>query len=190
MLTSTRFLWVKFQIKKICSQHCDDVIRKSFINLSLGLTELFHQVLLRIVSRGNAEVAQKAFPWVAAAKRPLRLDELREALFIDVGQQCSRPERHCNHIDRITSWCENLLKIDEEQKTVQFAHHTVRLLLLQAPSECKLKDFHVQLDEADHYVGEICITYLNFNDFKTTLARRKQPIQTISPAAIAQTALG
>lgn len=153
------------------------------------LTETFKRALRRITAQRNADVASKSFRWVAAAKRPLSVDELREAIFIEIGQEYSRPERFPNGIHNIGSWCENLINVDEEKNIVQFAHHTVRQFLISKDSDPELENFHCEADEADHYLGEICVTYLNFNNFKTTLARRPRPPPQIIPAEIAHQAL-
>ncbi|KAJ6088339.1 hypothetical protein N7486_009600 [Penicillium sp. IBT 16267x] len=183
------FLWVTFQIDELCAQHCDDDIRKAILNLPRDLTETFNRALGRIHSARNKDIARKTFQWVAAAYRPLSLDELREAFSIEIGQKFSKPDRQPNEIYRITSWCENLVQVDEEQKLVQFAHHTVQQFLLQKTPESPLKEFHFNLEDADYHIGEICVTYLNFSDFKTTVARRRQPLPNIAPTAIAQIAL-
>ncbi|KAH8667894.1 hypothetical protein BGZ61DRAFT_498355 [Ilyonectria robusta] len=160
------FLWVIFQIDEICMQHCDDDIRNCIKDLPKDLTDTFNRCLSRISARGKAKLAQQTFPWIAAAKRPLCLDELREAILIEVGQPYSKPDRFINDIQSINSWCENLVEIDEEHKS-----------------------FHFNLEEADHHLGEICVTYLNFNDFKTALARRHQPLPPITPVNMAWSTL-
>ncbi|KAF4332948.1 ankyrin repeat [Fusarium beomiforme] len=184
------FLWVTYLIDELCIQYCDDDIRKSLGNLPKDLKETFDRALARIVSRRTNAVAQMIFPWVAVAKRHLTVEELREAISIDIGQSYSKPERRVNGIDRMVSWCENLLHVDEENGTVQFAHRTIYDFITGGCSKPEFADFHVDLEEADHHTGEICITYLHFNDFITTLTRRPQPSHGIMPAAIASTALG
>lgn len=184
-----RFLWVAFQVDELGLQHCDDDIRKAIRNLPKDLEETFDRAVGRIVSRGNENIAQRVFRWVAAAAEPLSLDQLKEVIFIEIGQQHSKAERQSNGIDHISSWCENLVHIDEELKTVQFAHRTVRQFFSERPSTARHNQFCLDIEEADHYIGEICTTYLNFNDFKTTLARRSQPLRPIPPVAIASTAL-
>ncbi|KAM0452065.1 hypothetical protein ACHAPV_009689 [Trichoderma viride] len=183
------FLWVAFQVDELGLQHCDDDIRKAIRNLPKDLEETFDRAVGRIVSRGNENIAQRVFRWVAAAAEPLSLDQLKEVIFIEIGQQYSKAERQSNGIDHISSWCENLVHIDEELKTVQFAHRTVRQFFSERPSTARHNQFCLDIEEADHYIGEICTTYLNFNDFKTTLARRSQPLRPIPPVAIASTVL-
>ncbi|KAJ5667464.1 hypothetical protein N7507_003328 [Penicillium longicatenatum] len=181
------FLWVSFQIDELCAQHCDDDIRKAILNFPRDLTGTFNRALGRIIHARNKDIALKNFQWVAAANRPMSLDELKEAFSIEIGQRYSKPERQPNEINRITSWCENLVQVDEEQKLVQFSHHTVQQFLLQKSSP--FKEFYFNLVDADHHVGEICVTYLNFNDFKTTVARRRKPTSSFASTAIVQTAV-
>ncbi|KAM0262151.1 hypothetical protein ACHAQJ_001894 [Trichoderma viride] len=100
-----------------------------------------------------------------------------------------QPESRENGISNISSWCENLVYIDEELKTVQFAHQTVRQFFLEMASKARNSQFYLRFEDADHYIGEICVTYLNFNDFKTTVARRHRPLPPMLPTAIASTAL-
>lgn len=174
---------------ELCAQHCDDDIRRTLGCLPKTLTETFDRALLRIVSRRNISVAAKTFSWVAIAKRSLTLDELREAISIDIGQPYSMPERLVNGIDQLASWCENLVHVDEELKTVQFAHQAIHRFITEGPTGAQLESFRFDLPNADHHAGEICVTYLHFNDFKTTLARRPQPMQPVDPIAMAKIAL-
>ncbi|UKZ75719.1 hypothetical protein TrVFT333_003411 [Trichoderma virens FT-333] len=183
------FLWVAFQVDELSLQHCDNDIRAAIQNLPKSLEETFDRAIDRVVSRGNANIAKQIFRWIATAKEPLTLDQLREVMFIEIGQQYSKPERRSNGIDHITSWCENLVHIDEELNTVQFVHQTVQQFFFKKCSEDRNNQFCIKLEDADHYLGEICVTYLNFNDFQTTLARRQQPLPPMPPIAIAGTAL-
>ncbi|KAI1275482.1 hypothetical protein F5Y07DRAFT_409313 [Xylaria sp. FL0933] len=184
------FLWVFFQIQDICSQHCDEDIRKIIKNLPRGLPETFCRALRRIQAENHAEAARRVFPWITAATRPLSLDELREAIAIEIGQRNSVPERFFNDMDRIASWCQNLVQLDEEDHTVQFVHQTVRQFLLEVPVEYDVSGFHFRLEDADHSIGEICVTYLNFNDFKRTIGHMRRPVLVPSPSMIAQRAYG
>lgn len=110
-------------------------------------------------------------------------------------------ERLPNGIHRVSSWCENLVVLDEEQNLVQFAHHTVLEFLTKKYHQPGLEIFHFDLEDADYFVGEICVTYLSFSDFKTSLTQLPQPRQAnrlpkpesfprILPSDIARGALG
>jgi hypothetical protein len=127
---------------------------------------------------------------VAVVKRHLTLNELREAISTEIGQPYSKPEKLVNGIEHIVTWCENLLHVDEELNTVYFAHRSIYAFIIGRCSEPRFSDFHIDIEGADHHAGEVCVTYLDFNDFKTTLARRPQPIRSPRPTEIVQTALG
>ncbi|KAI0867543.1 hypothetical protein GGS24DRAFT_495258 [Hypoxylon argillaceum] len=184
------FLWVFFQVQEICLQHCDEDVRKAIENLPRGLPETFCRALRRINTENNARAASRVFLWTAVAIRPLSIYELREALAVEVGQRYSIPERFFNDMDRVSSWCQNLVQVDEEDHTVQFMHQTVRQFLLEDPIESNVARFHFDLDYVDHTIGEICVTYLNFSDFKRTLAHTRRPILLPSPSKITANAYG
>ena len=187
-----RFLWVTFQIQELCSQHCDDDIRRAIGNLPKGLTQTFNRALDRIISLEKTSIARDVFVWAIAGRRPLTLEEFREVVGIEIGQPSSRPERHVNGIHRLTAWCANLVEVDEEEKTVHLVHHCVLKFLLHQASEPRFTQFHFDMDVADHYAGEICVTYLNFSDLSNTIAHRPQTRSAppITPKEIASTALG
>ncbi|KAF3056870.1 Ankyrin repeat domain-containing protein 50 [Trichoderma lentiforme] len=184
------FLWVVFQVNELCLQHCDEDIRTAIRNFPKDLEETFNRAIDRIVSWRNEDIAKRIFRLVVAAKEPLSLNQLEEVIFVEIGQEFSRTERRSNGIAHISSWCENLVHVDEELKTVQFVHQTVQQFFIERSSKSRHNQFYLNLEDADHYLGEICVTYLNFNDFKTTLARRQQPLPPMPPIAIAGTALG
>jgi hypothetical protein len=157
--------------------------------LPKNLGETFDRVMKRIVKRGSAKTAIQIFRWAAAAKRALTLDELREALSYEPDKPYSIAGKRPNGLERITAWCENLVQLDEELQIVQFAHRTVLQHFLEQPSESSLQSFHIKSDEADHFVGEICITYLNSNDFKTDLIRNPAVLPTRLPGYVIEKAL-
>ncbi|KAK8103041.1 hypothetical protein PG984_016187 [Apiospora sp. TS-2023a] len=177
------FLWAYFQVEEISSQPCDEDIRLALHNLPKDLNEIFNRALRRILAGSHSKETQKLFTWVNAARRPLNLRELREAIAIKVGQQYSDKARQCNDMVKVASWCENLVETEEESETVQFVHHSVRTFLLGRPTDPALAGFHMALEEADHELGEICLTYLDFNDFKRAMMIRPKPIN-ISPLDI------
>ena len=185
-----RFLWVAFLIREVCTATCDDEVRLILRTLPKDLESTFSRALSRIASRQKmAGLTQRVFRWVAVAKRPLSLDEMREAVSIDIGQQYSKPERMVRELSRLVLWSENLLQVTEEGTlSVRFAHSTIRDFMVGESLPSPLSAFHIDIEEADHFAGEICVTYLHFNDFKTTMAKRPQPLR-VNPGAIADTVL-
>ncbi|KAK2034715.1 hypothetical protein LX32DRAFT_375278 [Colletotrichum zoysiae] len=163
------FLWVTFLLDEICDQTCDDDIRSALGRLPKNLTETLKRALHRIARRQKSPIAIKAFQWISIAKRPLTLDELREAMSIEALQPSSEPGRLVNGIHQLPAWCENLIRVDEESTTAEFAHKAVFDFIVGGISGPEFTDFRFKLQDVDHKAGEICVTYLNFSDFVTTM---------------------
>ncbi|MCJ1345587.1 hypothetical protein MMC31_003794, partial [Peltigera leucophlebia] len=183
------FLWVAFQLEDICRQVCDHDIRETLWKLPKNLPETYNRILSRIDQIGNAKLAKKIFPWVAIAKRPLLLEELREALGVEPLQPYSDPGRLINDMSQILSWCGNLIVLDEQDGTVQFTHQTVKMFLLDSSQDQTNADFHFEQRKIENYAGEICVTYLNFNDFKTKLIRQPKELPLPTPEEILRVTL-
>ena len=147
------------------------------------------RALKRIANRKSANIVSHIFQWAAATKRALTLDELREALSYEPDKPYSIKGKRPNGLEHIAAWCENLVQLDEELQIVQFTHHSVLQHLLEQPSDPTLRGFHITLEEADHLIGEICVTYLNSNDFKTDLVRNPGTLPTRLPSYIIEKTL-
>ncbi|KAG8665143.1 uncharacterized protein FPOAC1_013121 [Fusarium poae] len=165
------------------TRHADGILPKN-------LEETFVRALSRIMSRQKKTVlAQNVFRWVAVAKRPLTLDEIREAVSIGIGQPYLKSGQLVREMSPIVLWCENLLQVTEDQPpSLQFAHSTIREFITKGDLPTQVSNFHIDVDKADHFAGEICVTYLHLNDFKTAVARRLQPLR-VNPIAIAGSVL-
>ena len=175
-----------FQLNDICEQTCDEDIREVITHLPKDLPETFERVLSRISKSGPGKVkmAEKVFRWVSTARRPLHLEELHEAIGIEPCQPSFKPEKLVTNIDQIVPFCGGFVTLEEEDEVVQFAHHSVKQFLLSASSSDS-SNFRFQLSQADHEAGEICVTYLNFSDFKRQIAERPKP-RSPQPSVVPQ----
>ena len=179
-----------FQIEDICAQHTDEAIRRTIGSLPRDLPATYQRALERVVRNHKAEVARKMFRWVAAAKRPLSLMEIREAIAVEPCQPFSQQDKLVNDVYQLIPWCGNLLALDEEEGLVQFAHHSVKDYLLSGEvSRKSLHQFRIRLREVDQEVGETCCTYLNFSDFERELIHFPKVPSGLDPKAIVETSL-
>jgi ankyrin repeat protein len=179
-----RFLWVAFQIEDLCRQKSDADIRHTLKTLPKDLPETYQRALSRIIKDGNQKLANQIFRWVAAAKRPLRLEELREAIAVVPGDEFLDRERLVNNADILVPFCGGLLVSDDEDIIVQFVHHTVQEFLISEDYQNVADSFHFNLSEVDLMAGEICVTYLSFNDFKRKLIPQQRSTPIIQPSNI------
>ena len=179
-----------FQIEDICAQHSDEAIQRVIGSLPRDLPATYQRALERVVRNHKAEVARKMFRWVAAAKRPLSLMEIREAIAVEPCQPSSQQDKLVNDVYQLVPWCGNLLVLDEEEGLVQFAHHSVKDYLLSAEApEISSHHFRIQLRDVDREAGEICCTYLHFSDFERQIIHLPQVSSGLDPKAIVKTSL-
>ena len=188
-----RFLWVAFQIKELSSKRTDEEILDALEDLPKDLPSTFDRILRRLmaVKPNELDLTKKLFQVVAAALRPLELQELQQAISVDPGDTHWDPKQQVNDMMRVLDCCESLLDVDEENLTVHFAHHSVKQYLTTNPSCADIGEYHFRLNEADLLLGEICVTYLNYGIFSTKLTIRStdtnkdgQDIVANLPAAI------
>ncbi|TIA29036.1 hypothetical protein D6C79_10067, partial [Aureobasidium pullulans] len=171
-------LWIMFQLEELCSRKTDESIRTALKNLPKDLFETYNRLLARIVEEGSMDVCKKVFRYMAVAKRPLTSEELGEAISIEPCQPYFMRERMINNPTNIIRWCHGLAVLDELNETLQFAHSSVRDFFCSLETEhVVLHGFHFVQEQVEREFGDICVTYLSFNDFKQQLAKSpKQPL--------------
>ena len=178
-------------IEDLCAQTCDDDIRSAIHNLPASLPEIYERALLRITKlrQSQSDVAQKMFRWAAAARRPLSLEEMREAIAIEPCQPSFNSGKLVNNVEHMVSWAGNLLVLDEEEDTIQFAHHSVQEYLETQCADPRLVRYHFTLEDANRDAGEVCVTYLNFSDFERQISTFSAPKAPLLPISIAKATL-
>ena len=182
MSVSLRFLWVAFQLEDMCAQTCDEDILQVLKNLPRDLPETYTRITTRILKSPQFETMRSIFGWVIAAKEPLTLPQLREAIAIQPCQPYTIPERLRNDMPRVIGWSRGLLILDEEDMTAQFTHPSVKQFLLSG--SMLEQGFRFQESELNLMTGEICVTYLNFSDFERALVKQHKNEHQITPEAI------
>ncbi|KAG5752155.1 hypothetical protein H9Q70_005209 [Fusarium xylarioides] len=162
------FLWVCLTINDICSRKSDKDIRRALQDIPGDLPATFDRTLGRIAAKkNNIAIVQKEFTLIQASFEPLTLDQLREALSVDIGQQSLDHDDLISGVDRLPIWCENLICI-EASDTVHFSHHSIQKYLLTPGSE-GFKEFHLERDKCDRFMGELCVTYISLDNFQRAL---------------------
>lgn len=142
------------------------------------------------MGEGSEEVCNKIFRFMAAAKRPLSPEELGEAISVEPCQPFLMPDRLLNDVNGIVRWCHGLIVLNELDDTLQLTHSSVKDFLCGPETErITLSGFHFEEHEANRQFGEICVTYLCFNDFKTQVVKYHRPGTPLNPMMMASHAL-
>ncbi|KAF5243563.1 hypothetical protein FANTH_8142 [Fusarium anthophilum] len=177
------FLWVFLTINDICSRKSDKDIRRALQDIPGDLPATFDRALSRIAAnKNNTAIVQKAFTLIQASFGPLTLSQLREALSVDIGQQTLDRDDLISGVDRLPMWSENLICI-EASDTVHFSHHSIQKYLLTPGSE-GFKEFHLEGDKCDRFMGELCVTYISLDNFQRALGFTRKCNTDSSPMNI------
>ncbi|KAG1738300.1 hypothetical protein EDD22DRAFT_1009312 [Suillus occidentalis] len=131
------FRWVQCQLDEIvtCKRHID--IEAALDNLPEGLYETV-----------------ACFGWLAALS-PLTLDQLNEAIMIEVGQSNLNPKRGVIDPMDIVTACGSLVTYDEKTGVVALSHYSVKEYLINHPNNIfkSTSDMHAR-------ICELLITYV------------------------------
>ena len=164
-----RFLWARLLLDEICSKNSDKEILASLNNLPTELRDLFSRILRRVKLRSNATEATKVLQLCVVSKRPLEIEELREALTVERGQQSFDRQSLPNDMTKVLDDCCGLTFINEEENTVHIVHDSVKQHLFQGDASFEATTFKEPV--LNENLGILCMTYLNFNDFNRQLTK-------------------
>lgn len=117
------------------------------------------------------------FKWILCAPRPLRIDELREAVALDLADSHFDEEKlPSGDIWRLIQMCGNLAILNWDDNTVRLAHHTVQHFLLTQNDFLSADtsiSVHLTLPDLELEIGQLCVAYLCLSDFETQLSKRE-----------------
>jgi len=139
-------------------------------DLPRDLSETYDRFLSRVDGAERREFVKRMFNWIICARRPLQVNELREAIAFTINDQQFDAAKIPNDLNRLVRACGNLVLIDEETQNVQLAHYTVQQYLLDQRSMTP-SFFKTTRETANFDAGELCVAYLSFADFEVQLVR-------------------
>ncbi|GFF54939.1 hypothetical protein IFM58399_09952 [Aspergillus lentulus] len=184
------FLWATLLLDCICMEQTDEAILQALESLPQSLSETFRRVLQQ-AGASNIQHRRRIVQLVMAARRPLSVGELCDALNVIPGDTTWEPARQINNIHAALASCKCLIIIDEEEQTVRFAHHSVKQFFITRGDEPENPN-PISPDETNKEMGRVILTYLNYGIFDRQVSRTVFP--TISaadaPARIVSTIFG
>lgn len=161
---------MKFQLDDLCRAETDSSIRKVLQNLPRNLGETYDRLLTRIDNAEQREYVKRIFMWIICARRPLEIEELREAIAFTIEDDHFDHTKIPNDLNRLARACGNLIVIDDDKNSIQIAHYTVEQHLLKEDG-CKPALLHFTRAQASVEVGKVCVAYLSFSDFELQLTQ-------------------
>jgi hypothetical protein len=136
----------------------------------MEMDDLYARILDRLmVTPRNVHLAKAILRWTVCAARPLLVEELKEAIKLDIHEVPYSLEKTAGSI------CGNLVYVDKQQR-VQIAHQTVGAYLVR---DGLSSEFAVVRPQAHPRLAEACLKYLCSDEMKTP--RRRRGIATSGP---------
>jgi hypothetical protein len=137
-------------------------MKKALERMPTTIDDAFGNILERIGSSqgpDSARTALRTLTWVYRARRPLRMEELSEALVVEDGDHDPR-EDAINAVG-IIDCCLSFITHDHTTGQVRFIHPSVERWFAKEPQHGKLY--------SECYLAKTCLTYLNFDAFNKQL---------------------
>jgi hypothetical protein len=173
------------EFKKLPSDLNESVSREK---LMLVYSKAVDQINLRTLK--DRRLAQAVFTWLTFAQTSFTTVQLRNAFAIKIGTSSSNVhERDLHSIDEILSACAGLVRVDRENDTIGFIHSTakdffqVQLCTIDTKSTGSSiensrgsQDVDMSLMEAHRQLAMACVTYLNFDEFRTGPCRTEREL--------------
>jgi len=131
-----RFLLVSLNIEAILKESTvyrrRERLRK--ITGELGLGDAYGATIERMKVQGGdrPRLGMAALMWICYAERPLRVDELCNALAIELGSMNFNSD-NMPSITTLVGCCQGLITVDKEASTVRLIHFTLHEYLSASP---------------------------------------------------------
>lgn len=103
------------------------------------------------------ELAKRTIGWIANAKRPLTVEELEEALAIEIDS-AELDETNITDIEQLTSYCCGLVMVDETTQHVKLVHYTTQTYF-EGLWETWCPEIH-------QIISDSCLTYVAYDSFE------------------------
>jgi len=119
----------------------------------LELGDVYGATIERIKAQDGdrSRLGMAALMWISHAERPLRADELCNALAVQLGSTVF-DATNIPSMSTLVSCCQGLITVDQEASTVRLIHFTLQEYL----------STHPDIFSGPHSaMAEICLTYLN-----------------------------
>ncbi|KAH0536261.1 hypothetical protein FGG08_006856, partial [Glutinoglossum americanum] len=161
MITSkamNMFLLAELQFNSICQATTPNNIKQALRKLPIGLDNSFNKTLERIGQQPyeKKELAVEILLWISHAKRPLLVDELRQALAI----QLDKPEFDEDDMPMqgmMVAVCMGLVIIDRDSSIIRLVHYSLQ--------EYFQKPTTTFLSKGEAAIAKTCLAMLSFDEF-------------------------
>ncbi|KAJ7266808.1 ankyrin repeat domain-containing protein [Mycena rebaudengoi] len=151
------FLLAKLHIDSLTIKNTVKAVREALENLPKDLEHTYNEAMDRIEaqSQDDRNIARRVLIWIANAKRPLSVAELREAIAIEPGTKTLDRDGLLDP-DIFLSVCAGLIVINHADGSVRFIHYTTQDYMDRVQTS--------KFPYAQTEIAQGCLTYLLYDD--------------------------
>jgi hypothetical protein len=133
-------------------------MRQALEEMPIGLDNSFNKTLIRIEQQfdGKKELAFEILLWISHAKRPLLVDELRQALAVQLNKPVF-DEDDMPMPGMMVAVCMGLVIIDQDSSTIRLVHYSLQGYL-QKPTT-------TFLSRGEAAIAKTCLAMLSLDEF-------------------------
>ncbi|PGH13280.1 hypothetical protein AJ80_06390 [Polytolypa hystricis UAMH7299] len=152
------FLWAALVLKELETAHSIEQITSALDDVPTGMEPLYTQILKKVAAdTKNLTLAKAILRWTICAARPLTVEELNAALYLETDNRIL-----C--VESITSICGHFVYVDHNAR-VQMAHQTVRPFFT---SQCEIHEFRIKKRAENTRLAKLCLSYLCSEELQTS----------------------
>jgi hypothetical protein len=152
-------------------------------DLPTDLSETYSRILQKVQGRRKFHQA-KILRLISAARVPLSISEMRDALSVTPGRTDWTNRDTINDIYSTLTTCGCLIQVDEEESTVRFVHPSVQEFFLQprrqfhadGSQKALRDDAVVTMEDCHQTMADIIVTYLSYGVFDTRVSTSRVPV--------------
>ena len=162
------FLWTVLVLNKLSSSYGEEEMNRAIENMPCDMEPLYKRTLESMSqATGGRNLTKAILTWATCAIRPLKTNELEEALRIDVKDNFPKLE------ECILALCGNLVTVDKFGR-VQMLHETAREFLVNDQLD---SEFAINKKQAHTRIARACLTYLTGNEMRPPRTGRRSTTQ-------------
>lgn len=178
------FLWTCLVLQELTDTLSIQQAYEVLDSVPNGMDELYSRILEALMNNPrNKDIAKAILKWTVCSSRPLTIEELKEALMLDIKVTLPRLEL------TIGSVTGNLIYVDNNNKA-QLAHQTVRSFLTRDRSHDHPDNNFAIVRSRDHLsISKVCLDYLQGSELKVPRYRRGSTSRMVKRSAFAQYAV-
>lgn len=159
------FLWASLIISRLDELYSAEDIKLALREVPSEMNGFYAKILESVTSSPNADKAKAILSWVACAPEPLTVDELKEAVRLDISQTLLSSLSG----DLFSEICGSLVTVNQDSR-VHLMHQTVKEFLMSAAS-----NFYVNYREMHERLAVICLDLMDGRDGLKRTSKRTKP---------------